>query len=323
MTDKQLPRRPLGSAPLAAGASRPAGASVARPAVAAAPARAAVVSPSLGTPDREFAFSTADFERVRALIYKHAGISLSPVKQDMVYSRLARRLRARGDRSFAEYLDRAEREPEEWETFVNSLTTNLTSFFREAHHFDILAERLKKHVGRTPVRIWCSAASTGEEPYSLAITACEAFNTMTPPVQIVATDIDTNVLTTCQKGVYGLDRIERMSRERIQRFFLKGAGSQAGFARVRPELQRLIEFKRINLLDKNWALQGPFDIMFCRNVMIYFDKPTQYAILKRFVPLLKQDGLLFAGHSESFLHAADIFRSLGRTVYERTDARDR
>ena len=290
---------------------------VLRPGVARPPAPAAV------TPDREFTFSNADFERVRALIYKHAGISLSPVKQDMVYSRLARRLRARGDKTFAEYLDRAEREPAEWETFVNSLTTNLTSFFREAHHFDILAERLKKHAGRSPVRIWCSAASTGEEPYSLAITACEAFNSMTPPVEIVATDIDTNVLTTAKGGVYGMDRVERLSRERMQRFFLKGTGTQAGFARVRPELQRLIEFKRINLLDRNWALQGPFDIMFCRNVMIYFDKPTQYDILKRFVPLLKQDGLLFAGHSESFLHAADIFRSLGRTVYERTDARGR
>ena len=303
-TEKLTASRP----PSAGTTSRPA----ARPAATA-----------MAQPDREFVFSSADFERVRALIYKHAGISLSPVKQDMVYSRLARRLRARGDRTFAEYLDRAEREPEEWETFVNSLTTNLTSFFREAHHFDILAERLKKHAGRGPVRIWCSAASTGEEPYSLAITACEAFNTMTPPVQIVATDIDTNVLATAEKGVYGMDRVDRLSKERMQRFFLKGTGAQAGFARVRPELQRLIEFKRINLLDTRWALQGPFDHMFCRNVMIYFDKPTQHAILKRFVPLLKLDGLLFAGHSESFLHAADLFRSLGRTVYERTDARDR
>ena len=290
----------------------------ARPGLATQAAAVPVRSPSLPMPEREFEFSSRDFERVRELIYKHAGISLSPIKQDMVYSRLARRLRARGDRTFAEYLDRAQREPDEWETFVNSLTTNLTSFFREAHHFDILAERLKKHVSRTPFRIWCSAASTGEEPYSLAITACEAFNTLTPPVQIVATDIDTNVLATAQKGVYGMDRVERLSRERMQRFFLKGTGSQEGQARVRPELQRLIEFKRINLLDKSWAVQGPFDVMFCRNVMIYFDKPTQHAILERFVPLLKSDGLLFAGHSESFLHAADLFRSLGRTVYERT-----
>ncbi len=307
-----------------------AGTGVKRPAIPPRPASApaaALRSPAAtnfaASPEREFAFSAADFERVRGLLYKHAGISLSPVKQDMVYSRLARRLRARGDRTFSDYLDRAEREPDEWETFINSLTTNLTSFFREAHHFDILAERLKKHTSRNPLRIWCSAASTGEEPYSLAITACEAFNTMTPPVQIVATDIDTNVLATAHKGVYGMDRVDRLSRERMQRFFQKGTGAQAGFARVRPELQRLIEFKRINLLDNAWALQGPFDVMFCRNVMIYFDKPTQYAILKRFVPLLKKDGLLFAGHSESFLHAADLFRSLGRTVYERTDARDR
>jgi len=293
------------------------------PTGSARPAPSVARSPILPAPDREFQFSSADFERVRELIYKHAGISLSPIKQDMVYSRLARRLRARGDRTFAEYLDRAQRDPDEWETFVNSLTTNLTSFFREAHHFDILAERLKKHGGRTPFRLWCSAASTGEEPYSLAITACEAFNTLTPPVQIIATDIDTNVLATAEKGVYGMDRVDRLSKERMQRFFLKGTGAQAGFARVRPELQRLIEFKRINLLDKTWAVQGPFDVMFCRNVMIYFDKPTQHEILKRFMPLLKTDGLLFAGHSESFLHAADIFRSLGRTVYERTDARAR
>ena len=311
MTEKLSPRGSL--PPASTGGGRPAN---------PRPVATERVSGSSSS-DREFAFSAADFERVRALIYKHAGISLSPVKQDMVYSRLARRLRARGDRTFADYLDRAEREPEEWETFVNSLTTNLTSFFREAHHFDILAERMKKHVGRTPLRIWCSAASTGEEPYSLAITACEAFNSMTPPVQIIATDIDTNVLATADKGVYGLDRVDRLSRERMQRFFLKGTGTQAGFARVRPELRRLIEFKPLNLLDKSWALQGPFDIMFCRNVMIYFDKPTQYTILKRFMPLLKKDGLLFAGHSESFLHAADIFRSLGRTVYERTDARAR
>jgi chemotaxis protein methyltransferase CheR len=294
-----------------------------RAAATARPASSIASSPILPAPDREFQFSSADFERVRELIYKHAGISLSPIKQDMVYSRLARRLRARGDRTFAEYLDRAQREPDEWETFVNSLTTNLTSFFREAHHFDILAERLKKHGGRPPFRLWCSAASTGEEPYSLAITACEAFNTLTPPVQIIATDIDTNVLATAEKGVYGMDRVDRLSKERMQRFFLKGTGAQAGFARVRPELQRLIEFKRINLLDKTWAVQGPFDVMFCRNVMIYFDKPTQHEILKRFMPMLKPDGLLFAGHSESFLHAADIFRSLGRTVYERTDARAR
>jgi chemotaxis protein methyltransferase CheR len=270
-------------------------------------------------PEREFHFTQADFERVRKLIYDQAGISLSPIKQDMVYSRLARRLRALKFATFAEYLALLEAgDAQEWETFVNSLTTNLTSFFREAHHFDILRKHLETAHHR-PLRIWCSAASTGEEPYSLAITACETFNGLSPPVEILASDIDTNVLATGQRGVYPMERVERLSAERLQRYFLKGAGAQAGYVRVRPELQRLITFTRVNLLDLRWPLREPLDVIFCRNVMIYFDKPTQYQILKRFAPLLRPEGLLFAGHSESFLHAADLFRSLGRTVYERAD----
>ena len=269
--------------------------------------------------DREFHFTPADFERVRKLIYKHAGISLAPIKQDMVYSRLARRLRARKLSTFEEYLARLEQgDKDEWETFVNSLTTNLTAFFRESHHFDILKKQLQERTSR-PLRIWCSAASTGEEPYSLAITACEAFNSLTPPVEIVASDIDTNVLATASRGVYAMERVDRLPAARLQRFFLKGTGRQSGYVRVRPELQRLIQFMHVNLLDARWPVQGPLDALFCRNVMIYFDKPTQYQILKKFVPLLRDDGLMYAGHSESFLHAADLFRSLGRTVYERSD----
>lgn len=269
--------------------------------------------------NREFHFTPADFERIRTLIYKHAGISLAPIKKDMVYSRLARRLRVLGYTTFEQYLSHVEKKDvAEWETFVNSLTTNLTSFFREPHHFEILIRYLRKLESR-PARIWCSAASTGEEPYTLAITACEAFDSMTPPVSIIASDIDTNVLATAEKGIYPAERVEKLSEERLRRYFLKGTGAQSGLVRVRPELQQLLSFTRINLLDARLPLQGQFDVMFCRNVMIYFDKPTQYAILKKFAPLLKQDGLLFAGHSESFLHAADVFRSLGRTVYERTD----
>jgi len=270
-------------------------------------------------PDREFHFTQADFDRVRKLIYDHAGISLAPIKHDMVYSRLARRLRALKLNTFQEYLACLEAgDEQEWETFVNSLTTNLTAFFREAHHFDILGKQLRETRHR-PLRIWCSAASTGEEPYSLAMTACEAFDTLTPPVEIVASDIDTNVLTAAQRGVYTLDRVDRMAPARLRRFFLKGTGSQAGYARVRPELRRLVSFVQINLLDARWPINGPLDALFCRNVMIYFDKPTQYQILKKFLPLLRDDGLLYAGHSESFLHAADLFHSLGRTVYERAD----
>lgn len=265
---------------------------------------------------REFSFSDADFERVRKLIYQHAGISLSPIKKDMVYSRLARRLRALSKSSFNDYLDALERNGgDEWERFVNSLTTNLTSFFREPHHFPIFADHLRKIGNKRPIKIWCSAASTGEEPYSIAMTVMETFGADVSHVTIAASDLDTNVLATAQKGVYPIERLDKLSPERLRRFFLKGTGSQEGFAAIRPEVKRLVEFKRINLLDGSYPVKGPLDVLFCRNVMIYFDKPTQYKILSRFAPMMQSDGLLFAGHSESFLHAADLFKSLGKTVY--------
>ena len=265
---------------------------------------------------RIFEFTERDFARVRSLIYKQAGISLGESKQEMVYSRLARRLRARGINSFVEYLDMLESgvDSEEWEAFTNALTTNLTSFFREAHHFPVLAEHAKKV--KAPLSIWCSAASTGEEPYSIAMTLCEAFGTLTPPVSIIATDIDTNVLETAENGVYPIERIDKMAQERVKRFFQRGKGDRSDLVRVRPELRQLITFKPLNLLGSNWPVSGPFDVIFCRNVMIYFDKPTQSKILSRFEPLMKPDGLLFAGHSENFMYASDSFKLRGKTVYE-------
>ncbi len=266
---------------------------------------------------KEFDFTKGDFERVRALIYQRAGISLADSKQEMVYSRLARRLRATGIVSFGQYLNDLEagRLGEEWESFTNALTTNLTSFYREAHHFPLLAEHVKK-LREQPITIWCSAASTGEEPYSIAMTVCEAFNTLTPPVQIIATDIDTNVLAVASQGVYGMDRIEKLEPERARRFLLRGKGDQEGMVRVRPELRNLITFRQLNLLADSWALTGQFDVIFCRNVMIYFDKDTQRKILSRFVPLMKDNALLFAGHSENFLYVSDKLKLRGKTVYE-------
>jgi chemotaxis protein methyltransferase CheR len=282
----------------------------------ASPAESNKRPPAVAGASREFSFSTQDFERVRKLIYQHAGISLSPIKQDMVYSRLARRLRATGAKTFVEYLDALERNGgDEWERFVNSLTTNLTSFFREPHHFPIFADHLRKLGTSRPIRIWCSAASTGEEPYSIAMTVLETFGEKVSHVSIFASDLDTNVLATAQRGVYPIERVEKIPTEQLRRFFLKGTGSQEGYVAVRPELKRLIEFQRVNLLEPNWPVRGPIDVIFCRNVMIYFDKPTQYKILSRFSPMMQTNGLMFAGHSESFLHAADLFKSLGKTVY--------
>lgn len=266
---------------------------------------------------REFHFTSQDFERIRKLIYERAGISLSPAKQDMVYSRLARRLRATRITSFGEYLARLERGDDvEMEAFTNSLTTNLTSFFREPHHFPLLAEHIQKRKGHQPISLWCAASSTGEEPYSMAMTMVDLFNSFTPPVHILATDLDTLVLKKAREGVYPLDRLDKMPEEKVKRFFLKGTGQHEGYARVRKELSDMITFRQINLLDESWPMRGPFDAIFCRNVMIYFDKATQYKVLQKFVPLLNKDGLLFAGHSESFYHAADLFKSVGKTVYE-------
>lgn len=266
---------------------------------------------------REYIFTQTDFERIKKLIYKHAGISLSSSKQNMVYSRLARRLRANGLNSFNEYLSFLERgNPEEWEAFTNALTTNLTAFFREQHHFPILEKHVEQRKNQKKIQLWCSASSTGEEPYSMAMAMVQAFKTLTPPVHILATDLDTNVLAKAQLGIYSLDKLEKIPKEKLRQFFLKGKGHHAGSARVRPELRNMITFRQLNLLDESWPIRGPFDAIFCRNVMIYFDKPTQYQILKKFVPLLAPDGLLFAGHSESFQHAIDLFKLREKTVYE-------
>lgn len=267
------------------------------------------------SPAREFPFTHQDFVRVRNLIYTYAGISLSPIKKEMVYSRLVRRLRALGHSSFSHYLTYLESNDEEIEAFVNALTTNLTAFFREPHHFEMLGQQMLGTHSR-PFRIWCAAASTGEEAYSLAMTACEAFDSMTPPVRVLASDIDTHVLRTASEGIYPAERVEKMAPARLKRFFLRGSGSRTGFVRVRPELRALLEFERINLLDNQWPMQTAFDAIFCRNVMIYFDKDTQLRLLQRFRPYLQPHGLFYAGHSESFLHAAELFRSCGRTVYE-------
>ena len=265
---------------------------------------------------REFVFTSADFETIRELIYQRAGITLTPVKRDMVYSRLARRLRVLGMTKFSDYLVllKSGRDESEWEAFTNALTTNLTSFFREAHHFPLLAEHLVARRGRQ-LSIWCCASSTGEEPYSIAITVAEALGSFDVPVKILASDLDTNVLAKARAGVYPMERIEKMSADRVRRFFMRGTGAQEGFVRVRPELARMVTFEQVNLLKDPLPVKGPFDAIFCRNVMIYFDKPTQADVVRGLAGLMKPDALLFVGHSESLFHVGDILKLRGKTVY--------
>jgi len=267
---------------------------------------------------RDFEFNDRDFRRVCELIHQRAGIALAPAKRDMVYGRLSRRLRALGMHTFQQYLDKLERDGGgEWEAFTNALTTNLTSFFREPHHFEKLREELQARANRAPLQIWSCAASTGEEPYSLAITACETFGTLAPPVRIMATDVDTQVLATGAQGVYALDRISGLDPTIKRRYFQRGTGPNVGKCRVVPALRRLIEFRQLNLLAPRYDVGGPYDALFCRNVMIYFDKPTQRAILSRLVQHMGDDGLLYTGHSENYLHAADLIQPCGRTLYRR------
>jgi len=289
-------------------------------AVAGAKQAAAAVNKSLLSDEnagREFEFNDKDFARVRALILKIAGISLAPSKQSMVYSRLARRLRACNHSRFSSYLDALESNSSnpEWEHFTNSLTTNLTSFYRESHHFDLLKKQLQSLSRNSRIELWCSAASTGEEPYTMAITAMEAFNSMNPPVRILATDIDTKVLEHAKKGVYRMDQVEKIPDDILRKYFLKGKGESEGLIRVRPEVQALLTFRKLNLMDNVWSLRPGFDAIFCRNVMIYFEKDVQLQILKRFAPLMNPNGLLYAGHSENFAMARDYFTLRGKTVY--------
>jgi chemotaxis protein methyltransferase CheR len=266
---------------------------------------------------REFVWTNADFARVQSLIYQRAGISLHDGKHAMVYSRLSRRLRETGHSSFHEYLGWLEtNDGPEWQEFVNALTTNLTAFFREQHHFEIFASHLQSKPAGTPWKVWCNAASTGEEPYSIVMTACETLGS-NPSFKLTASDIDSKVLATAGNGVYRLDSMKGVAQERMQRFFLRGKGGNAGMVRVKPELRRLIDFMSVNLIRDDWPFKDPFDVVFCRNVMIYFDAPTQRRVLEKIHRVLKPGGLLFVGHAENFSESKDLFTLRGKTVYER------
>ena len=283
------------------------------------PAYAAAAAPSGPLAQgREFVWTNADFARVQALIYQRAGISLHDGKHAMVYSRLSRRLRETGHTSFHDYLSWLEtHDGPEWQEFINALTTNLTSFFREAHHFEILAEHLRSHQPPSNGwKAWCNAASSGEEPYSILMTAVESLGT-SPAFQLTASDIDSRVLATASQGVYRVDNVKGLSPERLRHFFLRGKAGNEGMVRAKPEMRKAIEFISVNLIRDDWPFREPFDVVFCRNVMIYFDAPTQRKVLERIHRVLKPGGMLFVGHAENFSESRDLFTLRGKTVYER------
>jgi chemotaxis protein methyltransferase CheR len=264
---------------------------------------------------REFQFSAEHFRVISERIYKFSGIRLPEGKREMVYARLARRLRALGIGSFDDYVRFLDLEPAEWEHCTNALTTNVTSFYRESHHFDVLCAHAKATARPGEAfRVWSAGCSTGEEPYTIAMCLTEALPE--GDFHVLASDLDTQVLASAADAVYPLQSVAQLPVERQRRFFLKGAGRFEGRARVRPQVARHVEFTRINLMDPQWPVTPGLDAIFCRNVMIYFDKPTQRRLIDRFAQLLRPSGLFFAGHAESLLDQGRRFRLRGQTVYE-------
>src|SRR4051812_24524126 len=272
----------------------------------------------------DFTLSQAEFERLRELVRSHTGIALSDAKRQLVYGRLARRLRALELRTFGEYISVIEAgEVAELEEFANAITTNLTSFFREPHHFDYLGRELLPALARRPglrrLRLWSCAASTGEEPYSIAMVLREAGELLYGwDVKLLATDLDSAVLATGQAGIYAEERFAGMERKRLERFFDQGCGPQQGRLRAREELRSLVTFKRLNLMHE-WPMRGPFDAIFCRNVVIYFDKETQRKLFERMAALQRPGDLLFLGHSETLYRVSERYELIGRTIYRRLD----
>ena len=274
-------------------------------------------------PPQNYHFTDQDFEKLRELIYKHTGIRMADNRRDLIYGRLSRRLRALELNSFADYCRLIEAgHEEELEAFTNAVTTNLTAFYREAHHFDylsrtLLPELMKEKRHDRKLRCWSAGCSTGEEPYTLAITLRETIRDIDSwDARILATDLDSDVLARAQQGIYNVENIKRALGPRLKRWFLKGTGPHQGKAKVKPELQALIDFKRLNLLEA-WPMKCQFDFIFCRNVLIYFDKPTQKQLFDRFAQKLVPGGHLFIGHSESPMDLTDRYELIGQSIYRK------
>ncbi|MEQ1794590.1 MAG: protein-glutamate O-methyltransferase [Nitrospira sp.] len=269
----------------------------------------------------DYPISKQEYDRIRTLLYEESGISLGENKQSLVVSRLSKRLRDLEIDSFAAYYDHVTQDNSggEFTRMLDLLSTNKTDFFREPKHFDYLREQILPTLEREKrIRIWSSACSTGEEPYTIAITLHEA---ITSPAQwdmeILASDISTRVLAHAAAGLYGEERITTVSPDIARRHFLKGRGKSAGLVKVKPHLSKLIKFRRLNLMSDTFPIKSPLDLIFCRNVMIYFDRPTQERLIAKFHRYLKPGGHLFIGHSESLQWIKHDFSTVAPTIYRK------
>jgi chemotaxis protein methyltransferase CheR len=270
---------------------------------------------------REFAFGDEDFEALRKLVKELSGINLTDQKRELVYGRLSRRLRALSLSSFREYRDLVAANPGELVQLINAITTNLTAFFRERHHFDYLREQVLAPRTDDPrlrrVRIWSAGCSSGEEPYSIAMSVVEALPDVARwDIRILATDLDSDVLERARRGVYSAERVQGMDPGRVARFFQEQRDRTGVSYSVAPQLRALVSFKQLNLMDR-LPMKGPLDVIFCRNTVIYFDKDTQRELFSRIAPLQRPGDVLILGHSESLFKVSTDYTLLGRTVYRR------
>ena len=273
---------------------------------------------------REFLFTRQDFDFLRKLSNQYTGIVVSDDKFDMFYSRLSRRVRKLQLTSFSEYCELLRNKPdgEELVELVNAITTNLTAFFRENHHFvylinSLVPELCEKYSRTRTIDVWSAGCSTGEEPYSLSISLLETLAVNEGwKAQIMATDIDSNVLSLAANGIYTMEQVNGISQERLRRWFQRGKGIQTGKVRLKPIVRDQIKFGQLNLMDE-WEMEGPMDIIFCRNVIIYFDKQSKIKLIERFADSLKKGGYLFIGHSESLYSISDRFELIGKTIYRK------
>ncbi len=271
---------------------------------------------------REFPFTDKDFRFIQQLVGERTGIVLTDIKRTMVYSRIARRIRQVGVENFSEYCSLLKSGDEtELISFTNAITTNLTSFFREAHHFEYLKNtvfpELEKLKLDKRIRIWSAGCSSGEEPYSIAMTVYDYFKHKQGwDIKILATDLDYEMVERASKGVYKEDRVTGLDKLHLKNYVKRGRGAMAGNVRMSRDLMELITFKQLNLLHE-WPFKGPFDIVFCRNVVIYFNKDTQRELFDRYADMMSDNAPLFIGHSESLFKVTDRFKSLGQTIYRK------
>jgi len=272
---------------------------------------------------KKIALNEDEFDKLRNLVFKVSGISLADTKRELVISRFSRRVKSLKLNSFSDYYNLLVSPSgfSEVQNFINSITTNKTDFFREAHHFDFIISNFIPEIlakGKKPVRIWSAACSTGEEPYTIAMVMHKHLvEPYAVPVKIFATDIDTNALKTGAAGVYDSQVISPIPEHYLKRYFLRGKENNAGLYKIKNEIREMVTFKKLNFIADEYPISNTFDIVFCRNVIIYFNSETKKAVVSKILRFVNEGGYLMMGHSETLFNLIEGLTYLKNTIYQK------